>query len=136
CPVAIGGSAAMLRVVLPLITTAAATNRLRRRAVAVPTGWLIRRAVSTANVDSISIPNVVAIAIADVRVAVKVVVVIDIDVVVAGPSAPPTPTATPEGAHHDANTKRNRDSGRVVPGRRIENRGRRRNTSPRYHHRL
>jgi hypothetical protein len=66
--------------------------------------------------------DVVAVAAIDIRIAVEVIVVVDIDVVVAAPSTIPSPTTAPERAHHDANTKRDRHAGSVIPRWRIVDR--------------
>jgi hypothetical protein len=49
--------------------------------------------------------HVVTVATSNICVAVEIVVGIDVDVVVA-PSAAPAPSATPESAHHDADSER------------------------------
>jgi hypothetical protein len=58
--------------------------------------------------------NATCSAAAQVSVPGEVVIVVYIDRVVTAPSAAITPTSTPEGAHGDANAKRDRQSGGII----------------------
>jgi hypothetical protein len=91
--IAIGRSAPVLGIVLPIIASAAIAA----------SGWLIRGAVAAVYV----------------AVAVEIVIVVDRNVVVAAPPAAVTPASAPRCSHGKADSERNRHSRGIVSWRRI-----------------
>src|SRR5277367_328689 len=98
----VGSSAAMLRVMLPVVAPSTAASRL------------VRRAVPTV--------DVVAVAAVDIAVAIEIVIVVDRYVVVAAPPAAVAPTSSPRRSHRKANSEGNRHPRRVIPHRWIGDR--------------
>jgi hypothetical protein len=104
-------------------TTRAAHATYTARAANTTYSTRAANTTNTANTSSTTSPSGQlrrSVAPADVRVAVEIVVVIDGDVVVT-PAASPSPSATPERPHHDADANRDRHPGCVVARRRVVN---------------
>jgi hypothetical protein len=99
--IAVGCSAAMLRVVLPATVTASSTA----------SSWLGRNTVTPTYVRTITTIHV--------RIAVVIVIVVDRDVVIATPTAAPTPASAHCRSHGYSNSEGDRHPGRVVSGWRI-----------------
>jgi len=117
--ISIRGSAAVLRVVLPLRWPVAPDSTGTSNSANTSNSTNTTNSTDSTNTTDSAYSSDSAYSparSANVAVSDEVVVVIDIDVVVTAPSAPITPPSTPEGAHSYANSERKRQSGSIVSG--------------------